>query len=574
MRKIRLTSAVVASTALLLLALPLCPADAEESAAGSVIGWVEDSRGTPVSGALVSFFAKGMRGGGLIAFSDDAGRFMLQSLPAGSYTVRAVGRGLKQAQAQRLTVFPNQGAILSLSLPGFGELSEKEGADKGREWTWLLRHKARSVLEDSGVVVAPGDAISAEVERGASPWLPGLGGSMEVIANANSLGAQGNDSAASDLLSGTGALRLQGKLGDVASFTLGGLVAESQDTTWRMAGEFLVEPGSGHQIRTGAGYGTRFVRPLNGAEPEVRLEAGTIGALFVEDRWTMSDRFTATLGARHSYVGFVTGDQNHIDPLLALELKAGAATTLLASAEERTIVPGGDLLTLSTLSVAPAIVYADLEGSLAPEHLVRYAMGVDRRFGAGRIGLHAFRESTTDQLVNAFGGSEAARTLRIDNRGAMVTRGVTIDLGHGVGRVIHGSVAYSFGRLRRELAGPGVVFDAAPLAITDGRFHDVTARVETFIEPTDTRLVAFYRLNLIQPEGGEAERASTTSRNTRFDVQLSQGLPFLGDLTRADWELLVAVRNLFYETAEGGMLDEMAVLNPPTRVMGGISVRF
>ena len=537
------------------------------------MGWVEDSRGTPVSGALVSFFAKGMRGGGLVAFSDETGRFMLPSLPAGSYTVRAVGRGVKQAQAQRVTVLPNQGAILSLSLPGFGELTEKEAAEKSREWTWLLRHKTRSVLENDGVVVTPRDAVFDEVERASSPWLPEIGGSVEVVANANSLGNRTSDAAVGELLSGTGALRLQGKLGDVASFTLGGLVAESEDTTWRMATEFLVEPGGGHEIRTGAGYGTRFVRPLNGLEPEVRLEAGTVGALFLEDRWTMSERFTTTLGARHSYVGFVTGDQNYLDPLLALEFKAGKVTTLLASAEERTIVPGGDLLTLSTLSVAPAIVYADLEGSLAPEHLVRYALGVDRRIGAGRIGLRAFREGTTDQLVNSFGGSDAARTLRIDNRGAMATRGVTIDIAHGVGQVIHGSIAYSFGRLHRDPAGPGLAFEAMPFAVADGRFHDLTARVETFIEPTDTRLVAFYRLNFIRPEGGEAEHP-LTGRNTRFDVQLSQGLPFLGDLTRADWDLLVAVRNLFYETAEGGMLDEMAVLNPPTRVMGGISVRF
>jgi len=57
-------------------------------------------------------------------------------------------------------------------------------------------------------------------------------------------------------------------------------------------------------------------------------------------------------------------------------------------------------------------------------------------------------------------------------------------------------------------------------------------------------------------------------------VQLSQGLPFLGSLTRADWDFLVAVRNLFYETSEGALLDEVAVSNPPKRVLGGISVRF
>ncbi len=57
-------------------------------------------------------------------------------------------------------------------------------------------------------------------------------------------------------------------------------------------------------------------------------------------------------------------------------------------------------------------------------------------------------------------------------------------------------------------------------------------------------------------------------------MQLGQGLPFLQTLTRADWEVLVAFRNLFYEAAEGATLDELVVLHPPKRVMGGISVRF
>jgi hypothetical protein len=61
---------------------------------------------------------------------------------------------------------------------------------------------------------------------------------------------------------------------------------------------------------------------------------------------------------------------------------------------------------------------------------------------------------------------------------------------------------------------------------------------------------------------------------TRFDVQLTQGLPFLEPLTRADWEVLLAVRNMFYEASQGGFLDELAVQNPPTRVVGGVAVRF
>ena len=97
-------------------------------------------------------------------------------------------------------------------------------------------------------------------------------------------------------------------------------------------------------------------------------------------------------------------------------------------------------------------------------------------------------------------------------------------------------------------------------------------RIETFIDWSDTRVIAFYRLNSLTPEV-EGKKTGALA-NARFDVQVRQGLPFLGGLTRADWEFLLAVRNLFYETSEGASLDEVAVLNPPKRVLGGISVRF
>jgi hypothetical protein len=109
-------------------------------------------------------------------------------------------------------------------------------------------------------------------------------------------------------------------------------------------------------------------------------------------------------------------------------------------------------------------------------------------------------------------------------------------------------------------------------AYEDADFHDLVTRVETFIDSTDTRVIAFYRLNRLSPEA-DGQKANAVA-NTWFDVQLRQGLPFLGSLTRADWEFLLAVRNLFYEPTEGAVLDEVAVLNPPKRVLGGISVRF
>ena len=53
---------------------------------GGVVGWVEDPRGVPVQGAVVSFFGRGT--GGVVTLSDSTGRFFLPALTPGSYTVR------------------------------------------------------------------------------------------------------------------------------------------------------------------------------------------------------------------------------------------------------------------------------------------------------------------------------------------------------------------------------------------------------------------------------------------------------------------------------------------------------
>ena len=55
---------------------------------------------------------------------------------------------------------------------------------------------------------------------------------------------------------------------------------------------------------------------------------------------------------------------------------------------------------------------------------------------------------------------------------------------------------------------------------------------------------------------------------------MNQALPFL-NFTSADWEVLVAVCNLFRDMAgERSIYDELLVVRPPKRVVGGVRVRF
>jgi hypothetical protein len=54
----------------------------------------------------------------------------------------------------------------------------------------------------------------------------------------------------------------------------------------------------------------------------------------------------------------------------------------------------------------------------------------------------------------------------------------------------------------------------------------------------------------------------------------SELLPFVG-WNGTNWEVMVAVRNLFYDDIESAsFLDELAVIDAPRRVLGGLTVRF
>ena len=541
---------------------------------GGVVGWVESTRGAPVAGAVVSIFGKGIRGGSLITLADAQGQFVLPSLPAGSYTLRAIGSGHQPSAAQHLTVMPNRDALFTLSLTPVGgrpptEEATEEASEGEREWRWLVRHKRRSVLETADHDTTAGEgAPGPGLSLPAAPHLAALGplaGSMELATTAGA--GSPADAVGGSLPGGVGSLRLKGQLADGVRWSLGGLIAESEGRAWRTAAEFVLEPGGGHEVEVGAGYG---VGDLRTTHADVLPEPGrAVGAVFVRDRWRLGDRLTATTGARYTYVGFLP-DSHHADAVVQIELRGDERTFVRGSVAARTLTPGGDLLTLSTVASSPAITWARLEEGLRPARARRYEVGVDRDFGPARLGAMVFDETTRDVLLTTFDGS----TPVVRNGGTVGARGFGVTLGRRFGGVANGSVTYTFGRGRRSGTAPSLA-DVPVTSFDAAEFHDLEARLETVIDWSDTRVAALCRLSALSDDRGPATAGATrTSNAARFDVQLTQGLPFLQPLTRADWELLLAVRNMFYEASQASFLDELAVQDPPTRVVGGISVRF
>jgi hypothetical protein len=99
----------------------------------------------------------------------------------------------------------------------------------------------------------------------------------------------------------------------------------------------------------------------------------------------------------------------------------------------------------------------------------------------------------------------------------------------------------------------------------------VTTAVQTHIPETDTRVFVLYKINTAY--AAAAPDVGVPGLDARFDVQVKQRLSFL-PFDGSDWEVLVAVRNLFREDLGDGVYDELLVVKPPKRIVGGLLVRF
>ena len=88
--------------------------------------------------------------------------------------------------------------------------------------------------------------------------------------------------------------------------------------------------------------------------------------------------------------------------------------------------------------------------------------------------------------------------------------------------------------------------------------------------PSSQRLAPFLRLAYSAP----ALQESTVAELRRFTLPATKALPFV-KLSSSQWEMVVAVRNLFHEDlTDSSVYDELQVIRPPKHVLGGVTVHF
>ncbi|RPJ62932.1 MAG: TonB-dependent receptor, partial [Acidobacteria bacterium] len=472
-----------------------------------------------------------------------------------------------------------------------GEESEAATTDRS-EQAWRLRHLKRSILKEAERAALDGGHEQPPGGDGTFSFLTrALGSSAQFIADLP-LTAQVNF-----LTSGTFE---GGQPGDfsgsasrgVAFVTIGGpafhhgdwtaqVMGQGEPGSWYLAGTYRKRAPARHLFDVGVSYSTQQFT----AASRWPLEPGgegqrTAGSVYVVDRWKMAPYLTVTYGGRYAQYSYLPGGL--VSPHLNVTVVPVARVRLKGTVSQRWLAPGAEEFLepmAAGLWVPPERTFIGFT-PVTPERTRHYEIALEHDVWRDVVlAVSAFVQRTRNQQLAVFGsgvGTTPTGHYVVGNAGNVEAQGWSVGLSSSPFPGVRGSIAYAMvdGNWSRERAlQSGLLLVGAEARPASERLHDLTTSVETRISPTDTSLFVAYKLN-----SGFVRRDADGFHpgvGARFDVQVMQGLPFL-DFTSARWEVLVAVRDMFRDqiATDASVFDELLVLKAPTRVVGGLLVRF
>lgn len=594
-------------------------------AAGALTGVVSDERGLPLGGAVVTANGATLD----MTVSDDRGWFSLSKLPDGEYLLRAQLKGFAASPRQVVYVGPARTAAIhrlqlrrldsavgttgTAAAPLTSRPIVAAGFDLPKAETepqtsagaaaadhphtdvdWRLRHIKRSILKDSatGIIVAdnnpdfePG-SIFGRAMHSAGSFAGGLFDDLPLRGEVNILTTS---AFGPGLWSGTGLPR------GIAFFSLGAPtpagdwqmragMSEGDLSSWIIAGSFVSRRDPVHTYDIGLTYSTQeYLGGNPAALVAVKDGSRNVGEIYGYDRWTLSPGFTLEYGgryARHDYLE----DRGILSPRIGLTLEPVEGTTVKAVLAQRMVAPGAE----EFLSPGTGGPWLPPERTFAPLHdgdpfrveRARYLdVLVEREFEDSYvIGVRRFFQEVDNQLVTMFGLSQADEPRSVGHyfvasAGALDAQGWGLRLGTPADRRVRASIDYTVTRARWTDRGQASTIQPwAPGAIRPDSedIHDVTTSFETDITETSTRVFLLVKLNSAFTRTTTPQPAGMDSR---FDLQVNQALPI--DVGGTRWEVLFGVRNLFRDPRDpASVYDELLVVRPPKRVVGGFLVRF
>jgi hypothetical protein len=596
---------------------------------GSIHGVVQDERGAPLAGAVVS----ALGATSAFAVSDRTGRFALRTLSPGPYVVRAHLVGFAASRGQIVDVHPSSRASSSIALhhlsiaspvleAGLGSASGVpvvEPADAGDaatagtagswptddhgEVAWRLRHARRGVLKDATVP----EAVLAEEGRSPDSNIFGqntfFGAPARLASNFfagtpfsgqfNLLTTGSFDSAdqlfTTDSFSRSVAyVSVSAPVGGNGDWMVRGALTQGDISSWILAGAYQTRAPARNLYNIGMSYSTQRYNAGNPtALDDVSGGSRNAGAVFGFDTLTFSPAVALNFGARYARYDYLDG-RGLLSPRVALILSPAEHFRVNTLLSRRAIAPGAEEFVPpidSGIWLPPQRTFSSLASGrpLDAERTTHAQVEVERDLAGATIVLRGFTQHVADQLVTAFGVDLPGRPPTnvghyfVGNSGSVDASGWAAGVRTAVAHRVHGSVEYSQTRANWNPASDlSYLLVVAPSTtrLQSGRIHDVATTLETDVPETSTKILVLYRMSNAFAHPAAQLAGDHPLFDSRFDVQVRQSLPFM-DFSSARWEMLLAVRNFFRETVpDQSVYDELLVVRPPKRIVGGLTLHF
>ena len=597
---------------------------------GSIRGLVLDTAGKPLVGAMVSAL------GSTVAFvlTGRDGQFRFEALPAGAYAVRVHLDGFAPSVRRMVEVRPEAGpAIMSVALKALAAQTEtadgrkllaaglipldgvRTVADAGApgdagseydlgETAWRLRHLKRGVLKDVDTTIVAAEAGPAPEETSGSFFGRAFGSSARAAAslfsdfpltghvNLLTTGTFGTPFAleAPTMLTSSSVafVSLGSTAGPVGDWAVSAAMTPGQVGSWFVNGTLTARRSSSHRYVGGLAYGAQRVNSTDlFALSAISGGSRSVGRIYGFDEWVVSKYLAVGYGLSYMWQDYVA-TEGLVSPRVAFTVSPVNGLRLRAVAARHSFAPGAEEF-VNVMDNSPDGLWLPAHRSFSPwaeldglhaqttDHL---EFGVERDVAAYVVGVRTFYQSVDDQAGAIFAApsrEHPAASLGhyyLASLGDFDARGWGVKVSRPLFGLVRGSVDYSV-TTAQWMSGPGgsgsAWFGGASPAEST-RVHDLTTSVETAIAQTSTHVYVLYKLN--SGFARQSPDAQAPGFAARFDIQVNQALPFMS-FTSADWEVLVAVCNLFRDAVgERSVYDELLVIRPPKRVLGGVRVRF
>lgn len=577
---------------------------------GEIRGIVEDEKGEPLPGAVVSAMGTTTT----LAVADAKGRFVFRSLAPGPYLIRAYREGYTAARARtvqastsrrslyvlsltRTSGSPEAPAVLTAGAGGADSRGEPAEHDHD-ERAWRLRHAKRSVLKDAGQSVAALDDESLFTDS-----LQRVGRAVGSPARlASALFADLPLSGQINLLTTTAFDRPQDLFdasaphavayvslvspGRSGQWLVKGTITQGDLASWIVSGAYRRDAEAAHAYEAGLSYSAqRYLGANTEALQAMSNGSRNVGVMYAFDNWSLSPRLRVGYGAQYARYDYLE-DTSLLSPRASVTFQpvANDPLTIRALISHRETAPGADEFTPSStgLWLPPERTFSQVSRrAFLPERLDHVEVAAEREWsGVLVIGFRAFRQNVEDQVVTMFGlalpdASRGVGHYHVGSAGDFSAQGWGVSVSRAVSEGMRASVDYTQAHTRWSSYSHDALALAtlAPMAVrSNERIHDVTATFDSVVAPSATRVFVLYKVNNTFARTRDSLAGSLA--NARFNVQVNQSLPFMS-FANASWEMLAAISNLFGDDAlDGSVYEESLVVRPPKRVLGGVTVKF